>query len=84
MGTVISAVDARRTLGHLLNLVQLKNEDVIIERAGKKIARITSVDSNSGGGEGKLDFRQARGLGKEVWRGVNVAEYIAGERGQWD
>jgi antitoxin (DNA-binding transcriptional repressor) of toxin-antitoxin stability system len=42
----VSAVKARQNLGELLNLVSIKHEEVIIERAGKKIARLTAIDDN--------------------------------------
>lgn len=44
MSITVSAVKARQNLGELLNIVSIKHEDVIIERAGKKIARLTSVE----------------------------------------
>jgi prevent-host-death family protein len=44
----VTAVKARQNLGELLNLVSIKHEEVIIERAGKKIARLTSIDDASG------------------------------------
>ena len=44
MSITVSAVKARQNLGELLNLVSIKHEDVIIERAGKKIARLTSIN----------------------------------------
>lgn len=47
MSITVSAVKARQNLGELLNIVSLKHEDVIIERAGKKIARLTSVEPES-------------------------------------
>jgi len=31
-----------------------------------------------------LDFRQAAGLGQEVWQGVNVEQYIQQERAAWE
>jgi hypothetical protein len=31
-----------------------------------------------------LDFRQAAGLGQEIWQGVDVAQYIQQERAAWD
>ena len=30
-----------------------------------------------------LDFRQAAGLGQEVWQSVNVEQYIQQERAAW-
>lgn len=31
-----------------------------------------------------LDFRQAAGLGQEVWQSVNVEQYLQQERAAWD
>jgi signal-transduction protein with cAMP-binding, CBS, and nucleotidyltransferase domain len=31
-----------------------------------------------------LDFRQAAGLGQEVWQNVDVEQYIQQERDAWD
>ncbi len=84
MTKVTSAVDARRNLGQLLNTVSLTKEDVIIERAGKPIARLTSCETIPSSSEGKLDLRRARGLGKDLWREVNVDRYLAQERAAWD
>ena len=42
MSITVSAVKARQNLGELLDIVSLRHEDVIIERAGKKIARLTA------------------------------------------
>ena len=44
MSITVSAVKARQNLGELLNLVSIKHEEVIIERAGKKIARLISIE----------------------------------------
>jgi len=43
----VTAVKARQNLGELLNLVSIKHEEVIIERAGKKIARLTAIDDGT-------------------------------------
>ncbi len=40
----ISAVEARANFGRLLNIVSLTHTDVVIERAGKPIARLTFAD----------------------------------------
>ena len=47
MSITVSAVKARQNLGELLNIVSLRHEDVVIERAGKKIARLTSIDEEN-------------------------------------
>ena len=86
MSAVVSAVDARRSMGKWINTVVLKHEDVVIERSGKPVARLTSCDSAppENAGKGLLDLRSARGLGQEVWQNVDVAAYIAEERAQWE
>jgi len=47
MSITVTAVKARQNLGELLNIVSLSHEDVVIERAGKKIARLTSIDEEN-------------------------------------
>ncbi len=47
MSITVSAVKARQNLGELLNIVSLRHEDVIIERAGKKIARLTTLEEDA-------------------------------------
>ena len=64
MGQSVSAVEARQKLGEILNRVSLRGEEIIIERAGKKIARLSPVD-------------------KEIWKGLDVDEYLRGERDPW-
>jgi len=33
---------------------------------------------------GKRCIRELRGLGKEIWEGIDVSEYIRQERASWD
>jgi len=47
MSITVTAVKARQNLGELLNLVSIKHEEIIIERAGKKIARLTFIDEGA-------------------------------------
>lgn len=46
MSITVTAVKARQNLGELLNLVSIKHEEVIIERAGKRIAKLTAIDDS--------------------------------------
>lgn len=86
MSTTISAVNARRTFGELLNKVMIANEEIIIERAGKKVAKLVNCEEKTEEKpkEGKLDFRSSAGLGKDLWRKVDVDKYIEKERSSWD
>jgi len=79
----ISAVEARQKLGEILNRVALRREEIIIERAGKKIARLLPIENKASRPRGKLDFRKAAGLGKEIWKDINVDAYLRREREEW-
>jgi hypothetical protein len=70
-------------LGDILNRVALLKEEIIIERAGGKIARISPVENGHPRGRGRLDFRKAAGLGKEAWEGMDVDAYLRKEREEW-
>ncbi len=83
MSKSVSAVEARQKLGEILNRVALMREEIIIERAGKKIARLSPIGDNNPRPRGKLDFRKAAGLGKEVWKDINVDTYLQRERDDW-
>jgi|GEM_PF-451355 len=88
----ISAVEARKGLGMLLNRVHLRHESFVIERAGKKIAVLQAYESDDSLSdkanksrvmEGKLDIRDMAGLGADIWKSVKVDEYLESERSQW-
>ncbi len=84
----VTAVQARQGLGRLLNIVQLRHEEIVIERAGKRIARLVPHDADQtetpSRGTGKQDFRHAAGLGRDLWRSVNADDYVESERARWD
>jgi antitoxin (DNA-binding transcriptional repressor) of toxin-antitoxin stability system len=84
MSRSVSAVEARQKFGEMLNRVALMREEIIIERSGKKIARLSPVENEDSRPRGRLDFRKAAGLGKEVWKDLNVDEYLRGERDSWE
>ncbi len=79
-------MEARKRFGEILNRVSLLNEEIVIERAGKPIARLCPVEPRQQtlGAQGKLDFRKAAGLGHEIWQGIDVDQYIKKERESWD
>jgi antitoxin (DNA-binding transcriptional repressor) of toxin-antitoxin stability system len=84
MNETISAVEARQKLGEILNKVALMRKEIVIERAGKKIARLCPVDENPVRPAGKLDFRNAAGLGEQLWKNTDVESYILREREEWE
>ena len=83
MSQSVSAVEARQKLGEILNRVALRREEIIIERAGKKIARLSPIGYEAPRSRGKLDFRKAAGLGKEIWQDIDVDAYLRRERDEW-
>jgi prevent-host-death family protein len=80
----VTALEARRNLGKLLNLVSIKNEEIIIERAGTPIAKLTSCEPVSEKKIGQGDFRKMKGVGKSTWSKIDVEDYLTQERTQWD
>ena len=83
MGQSVSAVEARQKFGELLNRVSLRGEEIMIERAGKKIARLLPIENEAKPSRGKLDFRKAAGLGKDIWKDIDVDKYVRRERDEW-
>jgi prevent-host-death family protein len=84
MSETILAVEARQRLGELLNRVALRQEEIIIQRAGKPLARISPITHESVTPRGKMDFRKAAGLGAEIWRDTQATDYVRQERDEWD
>ena len=84
MSYSVSAVEARQKLGEILNRVALRREEIIIERAGRKIARLSPIDQEEPRPRGRLDFRKAAGLGKDIWEGIDVDDYLRKERESWN
>ena len=83
MQTKVTAVEARQKLGDLLNRVTLLQEEIIIERAGKPLARLSPIQKRGKPACHKLDFRKAAGLGADSWKEIDVMEYVRQERDEW-
>ena len=64
MSKVVSAMEVRQNFGSLLNQVSIKDEEIVIERAGKPLARLVSVNAPSAG---LLDFRYIGKLPNQIW-----------------
>ena len=84
MSRPVSAVEARQKFGEMLNRVALLREEIIIERAGRKIARLSPIEDDTSHPRGRLDFRKAAGLGKDIWKDLDVDEYLRVERDSWE
>lgn len=77
---IVTAVHARQNLGDLLNRVAIANEEIIIQRAGKEVAKLVSCEEKRVASSGRMDFRTSAGLGQDLWATVNVDEYLQAER----
>ena len=80
MSKTVTAVKARQNLGELLNRVAIANEEIIIQRAGKKVAKLVGCEEKMKASSGRLDFRTSAGLGQDLWATVDVDEYLQTER----
>jgi antitoxin (DNA-binding transcriptional repressor) of toxin-antitoxin stability system len=78
-----NAVDVRKNLGRFLNLVLLNGDEVVIERDGVAVARLCPMTGLGRAPTGRLDLRKIRGLGRELWKDLDVARYVAEERDSW-
>ena len=65
MAKTVTAMEARQNFGNLLNQVSLSQEEIVIERAGKPLARLVNVSSSRSNGE--LDFRDIGKLPNSIW-----------------
>ena len=61
---IVSAMEARKGFGDLLNQVALKGEEIVIERAGKPLAKLSPVKPSS---LQNLDFRDISRLPADIW-----------------
>ena len=57
-------MEVRQNFGLMLNQVSLKDEEIVIERAGKPLARLVSVSAPTAG---LLDFRDIGKLPNDIW-----------------
>jgi prevent-host-death family protein len=64
MSKVVSAMEVRQNFGSMLNQVSIKDEEIVIERAGKPLARLVSVNAPTAG---LLDFRDISKLPNHIW-----------------
>jgi prevent-host-death family protein len=83
MTVSINAVEARRSFGELLNRVLYGREEIIINRAGKPIAKLVAADYVPISENPKVDFRSAAGLGKDFWQTLHSEQYLQAEREEW-
>lgn len=69
MAKIVSAMEMRQNFGNLLNQVALTHEEVVIERAGKPIARLVNIHEKE---SEKLDFRDIGKLPSAIWENSTI------------
>lgn len=83
----ISVMKVRKSLGEILDEVNLKSESFILERAGKPIAKLTPLDSSSDQKANRLALKalkDLKGLNKNTERSDDPAKWLSSEREDWD
>ncbi|MBN2658288.1 MAG: type II toxin-antitoxin system Phd/YefM family antitoxin [Spirochaetales bacterium] len=83
---VISVMKVRKSLGEILDEVNLKSETFILERAGKPIAMLSPLHSLKESDSHKLSLkalRDLKGLNPHTERSGNPSEWLEREREDW-
>ena len=83
---VISVMKVRRSLGEILDEVNLKSQTFILERAGKAIAKLsplTDVSQTDSSDLGLKALRDMKGLNPGTERGRTPHVWLDEERGSW-
>lgn len=57
--------------------------DLTPEEQARLAHELTSVMARSGGQVKRHSVLELRGLGKEIWQGVDAADYVRQERASW-
>lgn len=77
MPKTVSAMEVRQNFGQLLNEVALLREVLVIERAGKPIAKLVPMGYTEDSG---LDFRDIGKLPSEIWNDSDSETYLGNIR----
>ncbi len=84
---VISVMKVRKSLGEILDKVNLKSETFILERAGKPIAKLCPLKNENHTNSLNLrikSLQDLKGLNTEAKRGENPSNWVDEERDNWD
>ena len=71
------ATDSMQSILSQIRQLSLDEQRTLVEEVQRSLS--TPAKQTSG-----VSLLNLRGLGKEVWRGVDVQEYLRGERDAWD
>ena len=84
----VTAMEFRRHMGAYLDEVRLKSETVILERAGKPVAMLTSVrpgkSASTSASRQLRAVRELSGIHPGSERSRNIDRWLANERDDWE
>ncbi len=83
----VSVMKVRKSLGEILDEVNLKSETFVLERAGKPIAKLVPLNSNPQQGIRSLELKalkELKGLNPSTDRSSDPAEWLEKERSDWE
>jgi antitoxin (DNA-binding transcriptional repressor) of toxin-antitoxin stability system len=84
---VISAMRVRKSLGEILDEVNLKSETFILERAGKAVAKLSPLTYEEKADSADLSIKalmDLKGLNRGTERGDQPDNWLEAERASWD
>ncbi len=84
---IVSVMKVRKSLGEILNEVNLKSETFILERAGKPIAKLSPLKDEQYTNSQNLRLKSLhdlKGLNPKTDRGKNPDEWLKKERESWN
>jgi len=59
-------------------------ESLTLEERLRLIEELKSHTGESAASEPRHSIMELRGLGKEIWEGIDAQEYVRNERASWD
>lgn len=84
---VISVMKVRKSLGQILDEVNLRSETFILERSGKAIAKLGPLTPEDQPDVGSLRIKalqDLKSLNMETGRSRDIDEWLDKERNGWD
>ncbi len=84
---VVSVMKVRKSLGEILNEVNLKSETFILERGGKPIAKLSPLEDGNYTNSSNLRIKSLhdlKGLNPGTKRGEDPNNWLHKERENWD
>ncbi len=59
-------------------------EDELTQEQQQRLSEVLSQHAGRKNGDRRYTITDLKGLGKDIWKGVDADEYVAKERDSWD